>query len=289
MASQIRELKSILKPPRPTGPPQKSPAEARQIALAHARIIQQQKDLELTILDNIETLSTYPLSPCPPHSASSPSPSDTASFKSLIRPFQPSDYDDLISERATLDRCGYALCPLPPRRPSGGRYTLVRHNRPGFAIVEARDVERWCSDRCARRALYVKVQLAETAAWERAAMPEVRFDLYDEERDRPEAELAADVARLRLEEERRAKQTSATLSLERGDVLERGVASKTRRVPLAPKMDFSIKEKDITAVATPPKLETGEGDDDGHLVLEGHRIRFGTKAEESDSDGEIDA
>lgn len=301
MASQMRELKSILKPPRSSHDPhKKSQAEAEKIALAHARIIQQQKDLELQILDAIETLSTYPPSPSPPFSASSPSPADAASFKCLIRPFQPSDYDDLIEERNVLGRCGYPLCPNPVRSDLAGKFTLVNHNRPDFAVVETRDLRRWCVDpRCARRALYVKVQLSETAAWERVAMPDVRIDLLDE----PEGEkenmagkgrdtdgLVRDVARLKLEEERRAREDSAALSLERGDVLERGDASRPRKVPLAPKIELTIREKDVTAVASPPKQDAADQDGGStHLLLEGHKTSFGTKPEPEQSDSEEDS
>lgn len=282
----MRELKSILKPARSSHSAQaKSLAEAEQIAVAHARIIQQQKDLELQILDAIETLSTYPVTRSPAYSASAPSPADAASFRSLIRPFQPSDYDDLIEERNVLGRCGYALCPQPRRTELAGRYTLVNHNRPDFAVVETKDLARWCSDRCARRALYVKVQLSETAAWERAAMPDVRIDLLEEEEpegNTGEDGLAADVAQLRLSEQRKAKSDSAALSLERGDVLERGDEGNRRRVPLAPKIELSIREKDVTKVATPPKQ--GEaGDADGHLVLEGYVPRFGAQGRDPDS------
>ncbi|KAH8911493.1 DUF408 domain protein [Coniochaeta sp. PMI_546] len=288
MAAQMRELKSILKPPRSSHDPQKkSQAEAEKIALAHARILQQQKDLELRILDAIETLSTYPLSRSPALTASHPAPSDVSSFKSLIRPFQPSDYDDLVEERNILGHCGYPLCPLPRRTDLTGRFTLVNHNRPDFAIVETKDVQRWCSDKCARRAMYVKVQLNETAAWERVAMPDVKIDLLDEEPEKgtKDTDLAREVAQLKLSEEHRAKQDSAALSLERGDVLERGgEASKTRKVPLAPKIELTIREKEVKSVASPPQQELSGQGGDGHLLLEGHKTRFGTKAEESDSE-----
>jgi hypothetical protein len=293
MASQMRELKSILKPPRSSHTPQqKSQAEAEQIALAHARILQQQKDLELQILSAIDTLSTFPLTRSPSHySAASPAPSDISSFKSLIRPFQPSDYDDLVEERNILGHCGYSLCPKPRRTDVGGRFTLVNHNRPDFAIVETKDVQKWCSDKCARRALYVKVQLNETAAWERVAMPEVRIDLLDEEPERggaKDADVARDNAQLKLSEERKAKSDSAALSLERGDVLERGDERKSRQVPLGPKMELTIREKDVTKVARPPKREEADVGH-GHLVLEGHKTRFGTREGESESEEGADS
>jgi hypothetical protein len=295
MASQIRELKSILKPSRSShnpGPPtQKSREEAEQIALAHARILQQQKDLELLILSAIETLSTYPPDrPSPsshPASSSSPSPADALSFKALIRPFQPSDYDDLIEERNILGRCGYVLCPRPRRGQLGGKFTLVNHNRPDFAIVETKDVAKWCSDRCARRALYVKVQLNETAAWERVAMPEVKIDLLDEDDDNNtrkggmNSDLTRDIAQLKLSEERKAKSDKAVLSLERGDVLERGDEGKSRTVPLAPKIELSIREKDVTKVAKPPRPDEGEPNGGS---IEGHTTRFGSHTDDSGSE-----
>ncbi|KAB5545952.1 Rtr1/RPAP2 family-domain-containing protein [Coniochaeta sp. 2T2.1] len=314
MASQIqRELKSILKPARSSHPTPAvpSPEEAERIALHHARILQQQKNLELQILDAIDTLSTYPLIRSPTFTSANPPPQDVATFKSLIRPFQPSDYDDLIEERNILGNCGYALCPNKKRTDSGGVFTLVNHNTPDFAIVPTKDVKKWCSDKCARRALYVKVQLNETAAWERVAMPDMRIDLMDEEgnttkQPRPESaatpvstidatsasnstktdeEVARDLADHKLEEERKAKSVKAALSLERGDVIHRGEEEKARLVPLGPKMDLTIREKEVTGTAKAPELE-GEGEEN----VEGHVTRFRNQvlreAEEEDGEDE---
>ncbi|KAB5577918.1 Rtr1/RPAP2 family-domain-containing protein [Coniochaeta sp. 2T2.1] len=297
MASQIqRELKSILKPARTSHstPAVPSPQEAERIALHHARILQQQKDLELQILDAIDTLSTYPLTRSPTFTSANPPPQDVTTFKSLIRPFQPSDYDDLIEERNILGNCGYALCPNKKRSDLGGVFTFVNHNTTDFAIVPTKDVKKWCSDKCARRALYVKVQLNETAAWERVAMPDVRIDLMDEEdntkqQSRSESAatpisttdatstsnssktdeegLAREVATLKLEEERKAKSVKAALSLERGDVIHRGEEEKARLVPLGPKMDLTIREKEVTGTAKAPELE-------GEETVEGHVTRF---------------
>src|SRR6266536_5179040 len=69
----------------------------REKALFHARLIQQQKDMELQILMSIEALLDYPkASSADP---TNPSDSDTAFFKDSLRHFRTSDYDDLIEER----------------------------------------------------------------------------------------------------------------------------------------------------------------------------------------------
>jgi hypothetical protein len=278
----MRELKSILKPPRSSHPnPQPSSAEAERIALAHARILADQRALESRILSAITTLST--LAP----SSSPPSAGDIRTFKTLILPFQPSDYDDLIEERNINALCGYALCANPRRRfSSGSRFRLLNKNRPDFAIVETRDLERWCSDACARRALYVKVQLNETAAWERVAMSGVRIDLLEEDEDDKKAGarddgLARDIAALKIgEEERKGARDQVALSLERGEGDGRMAAA------MGPRVELTIREKDVTSVASPPKQGQDDQEGDGHLLLEGHKTRSWTATEKPEDEDE---
>lgn len=62
--------------------------------------------------------------------------------------------------------CGYALCAKPPRRCGGAQSSrLVRV--AGGRWVERKQVERFCGADCARRALWLRVQLSTEPAWVR--------------------------------------------------------------------------------------------------------------------------
>ncbi|CAG8884004.1 unnamed protein product [Penicillium nalgiovense] len=98
----------------------------------------------------------------------------------LEAPFRPSDYDNLILERNFEDLCGYALCPRKHRKqatgPRGGFQFKYgpKGSGPGgrgrsVDIVSQDRIEKWCSDACAERALWIRVQLSEKPVWERRA------------------------------------------------------------------------------------------------------------------------
>ncbi|KAK7753662.1 hypothetical protein SLS62_004284 [Diatrype stigma] len=164
--------------------------DPRDVAIQHAKIIHDRRLLEETITDSIILLAKLPNTLPPPPDPSSPSTTTPADvFKSHVRLFQPSDYDDLIEERNALGLCGYALCPRPRQQLRGGAgpYKILNWGRADFAIAPRAEVERWCSFRpaassssCARRAMYVKVQLTETAAVERAGIDSIRIELLEE-------------------------------------------------------------------------------------------------------------
>ncbi|KAL8352398.1 hypothetical protein RB601_002624 [Gaeumannomyces tritici] len=300
-----KPLKGILKQPKtPAAQPEENgkQAEARRIAVQHATIIQQQKDIQDEIFRSLLRLLDFPLvrddsesskkaagdddkgtadgKPPPPpaakYSASNPAASDAAEFKRLVRMFQPTDYDDLIEERNIAGSCGYALCPLPHKRiPNAGTWKMVNKGRADFDIVRTAELEKWCSDDCARRALYVKVQLHETGAWERIGMPDVRIDLYGEDGPKgkkgdagppTDEKLAEDIARLRIDAEGiAATEESKILALERGDTKRKGKESL---------IDFDIREKKTIAAPKPPsKEQDSDGEDDVHMLLEGHKPR----------------
>lgn len=291
MASESKPpLKGILK--KPKGSPsatqpsnntsasakQPSKQDPRQIALQHARILQDRKDTEAQILENVITLLDFPRHPDRP--ASDPAPTDARAFASLVRIFQPGDYDDLAVERnLDGDKCGYALCPRKRRRyPGAGTYKMVNKGRKDFDIVETRELEKWCSTECTRRALWVKVQLNETAAWERVGLPDIEIELYPEKKDEQEGttdtssakegksepeRLAAEMSRLQLQEDRKAAKDAMSLALERGD---------DARVAPKGKVDVVVREKTVTTQAEAPALADGaEGDS-----IEGYKIKFGT-------------
>lgn len=315
-----KPLKGILKKPKTTTPTQAPTANAnttinnkpdpRAIAIHHARLLEDRKTAEATIFDNILALLDYPLHPTQPP-ASAPHPSDVEGFASLVRIFQPSDYDDLVVERNLAgDRCGYALCPRKRRRyPGAGTYKMVNKGRKDFDIVETRELEKWCSAECTRRALWVKVQLNETAAWERAGLPELRIELYpekdtaaaaagkEENEKEPETafterqeqqgatasnadpdEVAAEMAKVQLleDQDRKVVEDTAALALERGDDV---------RVPPARSVDIVIREKTVTTKAEAPSLG---GDLVKEDAIEGYRAKFKEGAEQLKAGNESD-
>lgn len=148
------------------------------IALQHAHQIQAQKDAEEMILDRIIELLGLPSSPSA--DPASPTPQDAQLFKSALYPFRPSDYDSLVEERNNEDLCGYGLCPRKNRKEDYGNGQSFRFkygskgSGPGgrgrsVDIVPSDNIEKWCSDQCAERALYIRVQLGERPVWERRA------------------------------------------------------------------------------------------------------------------------
>ncbi|KAI0152306.1 Rtr1/RPAP2 family-domain-containing protein [Hypoxylon sp. NC0597] len=309
-ASQPKKPKGILKKPTTTttGPaapispfpieehkPASGKPTARDVAIQQALLIHQQRQLEDQIQDSIIELARLPLapssSPSPgqpqPYDASNPSPTDADSFRSLVRLFQPGDYEDLIEERNTLGKCGYTLCPNPHiKLGKGGAYKLVGYGTRNFNIVPRKELERWCSTQCARRAMYVKVQLSETAAAERAGIPSIRIDLLDEpkqgdhnskddssnDNNNNDEEAAKRVARelrsLEADKEKKAARDAGLLALERGDARER---------PSTKQVTLTIREKSVTTAAREPSLDD-DGDGENHLMLDGYKTTFDPKA-----------
>ncbi|KAJ5604753.1 hypothetical protein N7510_009907 [Penicillium lagena] len=180
--------------PRPAPPSELTPEEQEKyllarpgataqhldIALQHAHQIQAQKDTENLILDRILDLVTLPTSPSA--DPATPSPEDARTFKAALIPFRPSDYDNLTLERNYDQLCGYGLCPRRHRKEEGssaqqGSFKFkwgAKGSGPGgrgrsMDIVPQEKLEKWCSDDCAERALFIRVQLAEEPVWERRA------------------------------------------------------------------------------------------------------------------------
>ncbi len=158
--------KSILKNPVDGG---KQAVNSRNLALAthHARLLEEQKDIEATVLQSIESMLDLPSSS--DADPAQPSNDDASKFVDLIVPFQPGDYDCLIEERHAAGKCGYTLCPRRPRSETSKFRIFQEHRRAEVKIVSKQKLENWCSEDCARRALYVKLQLMEEPAWSRRA------------------------------------------------------------------------------------------------------------------------
>ncbi|MCJ1277231.1 hypothetical protein MMC21_005041 [Puttea exsequens] len=162
--------RGILPAADPAPPPSRSRADRnRETALYHADLIQQRKDVEDQILFSTETLLNLPssLDADPVH----PATADAALAKDLLRTFQPSDYDALIVERNINRQCGYIFCPKPNRlQDTDAKYRILPNRGKGHGalqIIEKQKLERWCSDDCSKKALYIKVQLDEEPAWTR--------------------------------------------------------------------------------------------------------------------------
>ena len=136
-----------------------------ELALHHARIIQQQKEVETEIIRCIEELLELPNSP--EADSKNPSLNDASVFLNLLDLFQPNHYDDLIEERQAAGLCGYVLCPKTPRRAISDFQVVKGPKRGEVNIVSKADIEKWCSDDCGRRALYVKAQLSKEPSWAR--------------------------------------------------------------------------------------------------------------------------
>ncbi|KAL4927620.1 Rtr1/RPAP2 family protein phosphatase [Aspergillus undulatus] len=165
--------RSPLKPKQKPSKPETDPRHLA-IALHHAHRIQAQKDAQDLILDRILELLTIPSSPSADPAA--PSAEDAHKFKSSLLPFQPSDYDNLIQERNIEGLCGYGLCPREHRKENArGTFRITwgaKGSGPGgrgrdMNIVPREKYEMWCSDECAERAMYIRVQLAAEPVWER--------------------------------------------------------------------------------------------------------------------------
>lgn len=184
----------------PNGRRLPSPEEAREIALNHAYIIQNQKNLELAILESVELLLDFPTSNNP---ASRPSDVDVDEFKKNLVHFRPTDFDDLIEERNIIHKCGYPLCPLPNKlQPTKAKFRILDKGR---RIVEAKQLERFCGDECARRGLWIRVQLNDEPSWLRTGEDgqvgrgglEYRITLLEEEKREPrESAIKGDVRKL---------------------------------------------------------------------------------------------
>lgn len=235
------------------------------IALQHAHQIQAQKDAENMILDRTVELLAIPASPSA--DPATPSPQEAQMLKSALAAFRPTDYDNLIVERNYENLCGYALCPEANRNElSGGRGQTFRFkygakgSGPGgrgrsVDIVSREQLEKWCSDECAERALFIRVQLAEEPIWERRA-DDTRGSnilLLEEARakreKKPKAEssssaaVTAGMSNLNIQDPDRLRE----LAMERGD---------TTYIARQGRVEVQIKENDLgpDASAEAPQL-----------------------------------
>jgi len=250
----------------------KSDIERKRLetAIQHAHLIQEQKSILRQNLDAIEELSDYPL-------GTSATASETATFLEYMLSFQPSDYDALIEERHVNGRCGYTLCALSPRKAA-----------PKAPWLKSKGQENWCSEACAKKALYIKAQLSETPAWERRAGDRNPLVLYGGKAAAAAADSSTPAPTSQLQLPVRSKPNptaNQNLAYERGEINTVAQA----------KMDKVIKaqvhENSSIVAAVMPPTQTRFADSDVHDLIEGYQPRgvqrgnlITVKSEDGDSD-----
>ncbi|KAF9694225.1 hypothetical protein EKO04_008015 [Ascochyta lentis] len=286
--------KSILKTPQaPVAQRNGKPVNQRHldVALHHANIIEQRKRVEAQVLDAIMTLMEFPSSP---HAdATRPSPADARALEATLATFQPADYDALIEERNIAGKCGYALCPNPKARArSTAKKQFVDTDR-GVEIVDRNLLEVWCSDDCAKRALYIKVQLNEEPAWLRSGTHGEKIELMVENaQDLPatlpvRSKLPVAPAPLKTDDE---DDMDAAWAAHDGAAAELELALERGEKPGAvSKANDSLVQDTITERASsqappqPPSLPAGST-----MAIEGHIPRHNRRKDDDDDDDEED-
>lgn len=250
----------------------KSDAERKRLdtAIQHAHLIQEQKAIILKNLNSIEQLSDYPTD-------SVASASETATFLSAMVDFQPSDYDALIEERHVNGRCGYTLCANAPRKQKVKAPWLKNK------------VESWCSDDCAKKALYVKAQLSETPAWERRAGDRTPLVLYG-------GAGAGTATKTTSTTQLPVRQKTTSIAYDDHDLAyERGEVDKVADAKMDKVIKAEVQENSVVSSVMPPTT-TRFADSDVHDLIEGYQPkglqqgnRITIKSAGGDSDEEDEA
>ncbi|KAL8853153.1 MAG: hypothetical protein Q9221_002035 [Calogaya cf. arnoldii] len=253
----------------------------RQLALHHAHLIQYRKDIESLIQTSIENLLELPT----PSTASPSEPSDVdrTTVKEALRPFQPPDYDSLIEERNINHNCGYILCRKENRKQKKpSKYRIVTGS--GFKVVESKELEKWCSDECGRRALYLRVQISEQPAWTRDWEADEPLELYNEGTPSSQTQIPNPlVTQPSMNSDGPdAKRTMAIrmkdLAIERGDKGDTGKASA--------RVAVDVKENIHTEQMTPvaPNAESTHADSIEGYVPNGRHLSGWTAAHGEDEE-----
>ncbi|ETN47133.1 uncharacterized protein HMPREF1541_01323 [Cyphellophora europaea CBS 101466] len=230
----------------------------RETAVRHARILEDQKRVKAQVTDLI--LECFDLPSKPDVGPVNPIPADAKIFGKALSLFQPTDFDELVSERNIDDRCGYALCPKPNQKArNGGNKVWNGKGGKDFRLIDRAVVERWCSDSCKARGEFVKGQLSTEPAWLRD-VTDTKVTLLDDVKNT--ADLSMAIRDMSIDATAKDDITAKLkeLSLERGDG---GVEAKTG--------DFAIVEKESTRASEPPQPG-------GQDTIEGHdprKVRFG--------------
>jgi hypothetical protein len=164
-------------------------------------------------------------------------------------------------------------------------------------VVPREKLEMWCSDTCAERAMYIRVQLNETPSWERTDTAGVGIKLLDEaRRERAEKDKTADTGvpdttpdpgrlavnldKLQIQEDRCNHDRADELAIERGEV----APNKSLE---AAATDIGVVETEYRSTLTPsapvPDALTSLGGS-----IEGLSLTSQVEREEVDCDSEHD-
>lgn len=274
----------------PTAPAAQSREERnKQTALYHAQLIQHRKDTETLILASTEALLELPSSPSA--DPARPSPSDVILVRSSLKPFQPSDYDALIEERNISEQCGYVLCPRKNRKQDTKARYRILHSKSkdsdGLKFVPRQDLEKWCSDDCGKRALYIKVQLNEEPSWTRADSLNAEITLLEDNQDRSSnaTDSVRDVLGFDIKGEHQIVEKMKALAIERGDS---GLDNRLRGLN-----GFDIRENSIAdgKVVSPDSMITDRNTVAQHSSVEGYTpklsIRTATGGRAGDDEDDL--
>lgn len=229
----------------------------RDTAIRHARILEDQKRVKTQVADLI--IECFDLPSQQDSSPANPLPADAKVFTKALSLFQPTDFDELVSERNIDDRCGYALCPKPNQRTQhGGNKVWNRKGGKDFKLVDRAELEKWCSEACKARGEFAKGQLSNEPAWVRD-VTETRVVLLDDVRQAND--LAAAIEDLSIEESAKddLEAKLKELSLERGDGGKKSIG------------DIDLVERQPAEAAEPPQ-QTAQDSVEGHNP---RRVRFG--------------
>ena len=207
-----------------------SPERARQLALHHAFSLQHRKDIENEIFSAIENLLELPSS-ATVHAAQ-PSDTDVAQVLDLLPLFQPFNFDDLVEERTTLNKCGYVLCPNQNQRQNTpAKYRILRTQGQAMdpvRIVETRELEKWCSMDCSLKAQYLRGQLNEEPSWARSLGKSVNIEIW---RDKHEPQQHSHSDQLTQHLDNLDLNDKSPASRARALAVERGSTSQIRAFP----------------------------------------------------------
>ncbi|KAK0712161.1 hypothetical protein B0T21DRAFT_297715 [Apiosordaria backusii] len=267
--------KSILKKqPPPSGP---SALELTGLTRAQAT---QLLSLSKTELKPPIPISTFELLSASFPSCTPPSPSDISLLLSHLPNFSPSEYLDLIDERNCLNQCGYALC-SNPRRNFPGKVKI----RPS-GVAKTADLNKWCSDDCALKGMYIHVQLEHPSyEWvgDKGEM-KVKIRLREDNDSKgPVEDQRKKVVGLSLDDDMDKKGDEAHEKKQQA-----GKLAVERNGMSVDRVEVSIGEKEITQPPTAPTFSSAQGgQSDAHLMVEGYKIGSRGKKPKN-TDGESD-
>lgn len=185
----------------------------------------------------------------------------------------------MIEERHVNGRCGYTLCANAPRK------AVTK-----APWMKSKGVENWCSDDCAKKALYVKAQLSETPAWERRAGDRNPLVLYGG----AAAAKTPVPAQAGMQMQLTVRQKTQSAADERDLAYERGEVDRVADAKMDKVLKAEVQENSVTSSVMPPTQTTFAGSD-VHDLIEGYQPRgvpqgnrVTIKSEDADSDEEDD-